>query len=43
MKGNYQQPLMKIIAFSEVDCIKTSGQVQYDVLTGDAYCGDYWD
>ena len=43
MKGNYQQLLMRIIVFPETDCIKTSGKVQYDVLTGDAFCGDYWD
>lgn len=43
MKGNYQQLLMRIIVFPESDCIKTSGEVQYDILTGDAFFEDYWD
>lgn len=43
MKGNYQQLLMRIIVFSEDDNIRTSGEVQYDSLTGDAYFGDFWD
>ena len=43
MKGNYQQLLMQIIVFPEDDNIRTSGEVRYDVLTGDAFCGDYWD
>ena len=43
MKGNYQQLLMKVIVFSEADYIRTSAEVQYDSLTGDAFCEDYWD
>ena len=45
MKENYEQLLMQVIVFSEEEenCIKTSGEVQYDELTGDAYFEDYWD